>query len=491
MQVALRTFNCVRSAPPTKKTRKAIFERRFFLPETQRLHPRLYSSNQAARHLSPKRALSPTSVSRRKATMAAADEGSAESTRSTPFSSHTRASADRLAYEPRLASLSDRIATPASSCALLEVSSSAPLPEKGECQKGVAKKSVRSSFEIAVGRERWETPEGNRADDGRIQRTKARFKWLRGARASDGSIYGIPTNANKVLRLDPASGDVGTIGEDSYVGQWKWHGGVLANDGNIYGIPCNAEVVLKIVPSTCEVTTIGGPLLGGQKWYGGLLGEDGCIYGIPYNASSVLKIDPSTQEVTTIGELPEGGWKWHGGVVAPNGDIYGMPSHANTVLKIVPSTGEVVEIGTLSKGRQSDDHYKYKYGGGVVGEDGAVYGLPSDADRVLKIVPTTGEVTEIGEVLEGTNKWQNGFSGRDGAIYGIPCNAEAVLKIVPSTGEVSTVGGPFTEGIEKWEGGVVGDDGAMYCVPQQSEYVLKIDPAYPDSSELQCGCPCA
>eukprot|EP00959_Pyramimonas_sp_CCMP1952_P001909 39301-Pyramimonas_sp.AAC.1 len=30
------------------------------------------------------------------------------------------------------------------------------------------------------------------------------------------------------------------------------------------------------------------------------------------------------------------GWKWHGGVVGPNGAVYGIPSHADCVLKIQP-----------------------------------------------------------------------------------------------------------------------------------------------------------
>jgi hypothetical protein len=310
------------------------------------------------------------------------------------------------------------------------------------------------------------------------------FKWLRGICASDGNIYGVPSNADSVLKIDPRTDEVTTIG-GPLKGQWKWHGGVLANDGNIYGIPCNAETVLKINPTTGEVTTFGGPFKGQNKWYGGLLARDGCIYGIPNCADRVIKIDPATQTATTIGDgaIPLGGWKWHGGVVGTDGTIYGMPSHADSVVKIVPSTGEVKEIGgpfpesTYHKGQKRT----YKYGGGVVGTDGCVYALPSDADSVIKIIPETEEVRVIGPRFSNRiNKWQNGFTGRDGAIYAIPCDADAVLKIVPETEEVLLVGGPFTEGKEKWEGGVVGDDGAMYCVPQQSGAVLKIDPAYLD-----------
>ena len=50
-------------------------------------------------------------------------------------------------------------------------------------------------------------------------------------------------------------------------------------------------------------------------------------------------------KVSTIGNLPEGSWKWHGGVVGADGAIYGIPAHAETVLKVVPATGEVKTIG--------------------------------------------------------------------------------------------------------------------------------------------------
>jgi len=127
--------------------------------------------------------------------------------------------------------------------------------------------------------------------------------------------------------------------------------------------------------------------------------------------------------------------------------------------------------------RQSDKKGKYRYGGGVLGGDGAVYALPSDAERVLRIVPHTNEVIPIGpSFTEAHNKWQNGFLCRDGAIYGIPCDSEDVIRIVPATGEVTTFGGPFV-GSEKWEGGVLGSDGVIYGMPQQSQQVLKIIPA--------------
>lgn len=54
---------------------------------------------------------------------------------------------------------------------------------------------------------------------------------------------------------------VTTIGGDlpEMQGDWLWHGGNLGDDGCIYGVPCNAERILKINPRTSEVSLIGGP----------------------------------------------------------------------------------------------------------------------------------------------------------------------------------------------------------------------------------------
>ena len=93
------------------------------------------------------------------------------------------------------------------------------------------------------------------------------------------------------------------------------------------------------------------------------------------------------------------------------------------------------------------------------------------------------KVDTIGQSFEHLdrrfNKWQNGFEGKDGCIYGIPLNAESVLKIVCATGETRTVTGPGGDplrGNSKWEGGVVGNDGAIYCMPMVCEHVLRIAP---------------
>ena len=83
--------------------------------------------------------------------------------------------------------------------------------------------------------------------------------------------------------------------------------------------------------------------------------------------------------------------------------------------------------------------------------------------------------------LKGHNKWYGGIKGPDGAIYGMPYAAESVLRIDPTTEEVTQLGYLPSEdtscGTHKWHGGILGDDGCIYAFPAHADAVLKVDPA--------------
>ena len=133
------------------------------------------------------------------------------------------------------------------------------------------------------------------------------FKWLRGIRSEAGHIYGLPCNANAMLKISRA-GEVTTFGaaqiRPEAAKRWKWHGGVLIRNV-IYGVPCNCEHILKVelpdpaTPDAAErVSLIRGPFAGVGKWYGGVVGADGCMYSFPNCATSVMKFDPVTERAS-------------------------------------------------------------------------------------------------------------------------------------------------------------------------------------------------
>jgi hypothetical protein len=66
----------------------------------------------------------------------------------------------------------------------------------------------------------------------------------------------------RVFKIDSSSrvlpfSKVSTLGELAG-GEFQWHGGVISKvNGAIYGFPAHADAVLKIQPETGEVSTIG------------------------------------------------------------------------------------------------------------------------------------------------------------------------------------------------------------------------------------------
>ena len=137
-------------------------------------------------------------------------------------------------------------------------------------------------------------------------------------------------NANGAA-ADNSKGVAVLMDHEPLPGQDKWLGGVLGADGCVYGVPGHARQVLKLEPNTGTVTTIGGPFNGKYKWLRGVAAADGAIYCIPCHAETVLRIDCTTSEsvCTEVGGPLPGDWKWHGGVLSPHdGCIYGIPQFA-------------------------------------------------------------------------------------------------------------------------------------------------------------------
>lgn len=228
--------------------------------------------------------------------------------------------------------------------------------------------------------------------------------------------------------------------------------------------------------SACLLTSLA--LKGEDKYLGACVGEDGCVYGIPGTAREVLRIDPSREdEATLMGDtrgdfvsnaLQRKRLKWLRGV-AQGDAIYGIPANADKVLEVrresVRCVGEAVSVGT-----------RWKYHGAVATRCGKIVCIPACAERVLLV--DAGGVREIGPRLQGAAKWYGGLLGDDGRVYGVPFNADRVLRVDPATERVSLMGPSLGAGGYKWHGGVrVAKGSVVIGVPSHAATVLKIVPS--------------
>jgi len=237
-------------------------------------------------------------------------------------------------------------------------------------------------------------------------------------------------------------------------GRDKWYGGLLGIDGAIYGIPQNADAVLKIVPETLEVSLIGKGMfpLGGWKWHGGVAcAFDGCIYGIPNHHDQCLRINPCGRggqgEVALFGDAEliqgaggslrrNGKYKYEGAVVGPEGSIYCMPGDADRVLKIIPSKdlSQLPAVELIGKSFALERRCMNKWQNGFLARDGCIYAIPQKGEGVLKIDTASQDVCTIcpdSGPLVGMDKWQGGAVAADGCMYCVPFMAKHVLKIGP------------------------------------------------------------
>ena len=124
-----------------------------------------------------------------------------------------------------------------------------------------------------------------------------------------------------------------------------------------------------------------------------------------------------------------------------------------------------------------------KWSGGVLANNGKIYGIPAAASSVLEIDPVGLTTSTFGNVGSGIGKWSGGVLANNGKIYGIPLHASSVLEIDPVGLTTSTFGNVGSD-VYKWSGGVLANNGKIYTIPYNASSVLQIKP-FNDIEEIQ------
>ena len=189
------------------------------------------------------------------------------------------------------------------------------------------------------------------------------------------------------MRFDPGSGSSSVIGVGLGSDPGKWRSAVLGNDGSIYGIPYNSERVLRIDPSVDSVELIGACFAGNGKWWGGTCAGDGRIYCVPCYGNHVLCIEPASRTAAFVGENVTqksgcaGGAKWVSAGLGLDGRMYCIPREAHNVLCFDPTTRTSLFLDVDADIRGG----RHKWGGSAVTACGRIYGAPRNASAVLRI----------------------------------------------------------------------------------------------------------
>ena len=156
-----------------------------------------------------------------------------------------------------------------------------------------------------------------------------KFKWLRGI-IHKNYLYGIPAWSNAgVLRVNL----------DSLWGrknESKENNDDLISHGSVSILPLPQSVPARLEVDTDDFENIDSPRR--WLWHGASLNEEKtAIYCIPSNAHHVLKIDLLTAS-TSLLNIPKCSTpitqtnKWYGGILGLDGAIYGVPYAASGVM---------------------------------------------------------------------------------------------------------------------------------------------------------------
>ena len=200
----------------------------------------------------------------------------------------------------------------------------------------------------------------------------------------------------------------------------------------------------------------------------------------------MLKIDPYADRVSFHSPplYPSLSQKWYGSLATADGAVYCIPHNAPRVLKITPTSTSLVG-DHLGEGG-------WKFHGGLL--DAArrkIVGFANNAPGVLIVDLATDETRVVGEgiLVSGRHRSDSRYKYLGGALdpdagvaYLFPCDAERVLAVDVAAEEARLVGPPLWPGdieraINKFQNGFwAPEDRCCYAIPQRSDALLRIAP---------------
>lgn len=328
------------------------------------------------------------------------------------------------------------------------------------------------------------------------------------AAATNGCVYFMPRASSGVMCVDPVLGTVSELGDGtgaeppppaSSLGEGglskKYASALLGPDGKIYGIPSDAGRVLCVDPVTNEVCFIGEDYGSDtpEKWGQATVSSDEkFIYCAPHMMGQVLRIDPWAGTTSLVGtnhsKSSEGLW-W--GAVTVNHHIYFTPKCASYILRFDTEDTTSLEFGNNLDGGSGEK----KYLGACLAYNGCIYAAPAWRKKILKIDPSKETVKEIDftksvdlRAIDGIASYSDMVIGADGRLFGVPFSAQQVLVLDPRSDTIGFMGAVKGCGSRDgmYFGGALSTDGFLYCAPLNATRILRLDTlTVPEDSKRQ------
>ena len=187
----------------------------------------------------------------------------------------------------------------------------------------------------------------------------ANYGWHGGVHCPETDcIYAFPAHGSSVLKIRCGEDAVETVGEGLFGNEeYKWLGGCVDERGCVWGVPSDTETLLRIQPSKAaggedvvELVDTRGLLsdIGKNRFQGAVAFEDS-IFAIPSDAPFIIKCDIHTLQVTKIDGLsyPRVKDKFQGGFV--HGDkLFFVPENYRCPIALNLRTEEVEELDYIT-----------------------------------------------------------------------------------------------------------------------------------------------
>lgn len=165
----------------------------------------------------------------------------------------------------------------------------------------------------------------------------------------DGALYG-PFGASVLRRVDPCTCEQTEIGA---IGEYRGMNGLATNLGEavVYGLSTNSDVLLRIDPETAEAEVVGEGL-GSDFESSGLSRSEvpGELYSINSRDNALYRVSSETGRATRVVSLGRSfsqvGVEWH----PSNGALYGCTreSSGGAVYRIDVATGGTTRVARLN-----------------------------------------------------------------------------------------------------------------------------------------------